>query len=212
MITGLLVQRRGHFRMESGYHTAAWFELGSLFDHPDELSPSVTELARRLASHGVDSVCGPMTGGAKLARLIATELRVECFEAERLETPGTTGLFPVRYELPETQRQRARERSVAIVDDAISAGSAVRGTFTDLVAAGGARRTRCVRRRSRTVRVGPTPRARSHPADAARDVGSRRLSTLRSACRDRPRQCALITAGVVTTGPRRSRSRRSRAP
>ena len=135
-ITGLLVQRRGHFRMESGYHTAAWFELGSLFDHPDELSPSVTELARRLASHGVDSVCGPMTGGAKLARLIATELRVECFEAERLETPGATGLFPVRYELPEAQRQRARGRSVAIVDDAISAGSAVRGTFTDLVACG----------------------------------------------------------------------------
>jgi len=88
-ITGLLVQRRGHFKMESGYHSAAWFELGSLFDHPDDLSPFVTELARRLASHGVDSVCGPMTGGAKLARLIARELRIECFEAERLETPGT---------------------------------------------------------------------------------------------------------------------------
>ena len=67
-ITGLLVQRRGHFRMESGYHSAAWFELGSLFDHPDGLSPFVTELARRLASHGVDSVCGPMTGGANARR------------------------------------------------------------------------------------------------------------------------------------------------
>ncbi|HJW49561.1 MAG TPA: hypothetical protein VJ726_09105 [Candidatus Limnocylindria bacterium] len=133
-ITALLAGRRGHFAMESGYHSAEWFELGSLFDHPDELAPFVTDLARRLGSHGVDSVCGPMTGGAKLARLIARELRIECFEAERRETPGTTGLFPVKYEVPETQRQRARARSVAIVDDAISAGSAIRGTYADLVA------------------------------------------------------------------------------
>lgn len=120
--------------MESGYHSAAWFELDTLFDRPDELAPFVTELARRLASHGVDSVCGPLTGGAKLARLIATELRIECFETERLETPGATGLFPVSYQLPETQRQNAHARSVAIVDDAISAGSAVRATYADLVA------------------------------------------------------------------------------
>jgi orotate phosphoribosyltransferase len=133
-ITALLDRRGGHFQMESGYHSPAWFELGSLFDHPDELSPFVTELSGRLASHGVDSVCGPMTGGAKLARLIATELRIECFVAERLETPGATGLFPVKYELSEIQRHSARGRSVAIVDDAISAGSAVRATYADLVA------------------------------------------------------------------------------
>src|SRR5687767_7834658 len=120
--------------MESGNHSAAWFELDTLFEHPDELSPFVSDLSRRLASHGVDSVCGPMTGGAKLARMIATELRIECFETERLETPGATGLFPVKYRLPETQRQKAHARSVAIVDDAISAGSAVRATYTDLVA------------------------------------------------------------------------------
>ena len=133
-ITGLLVQRRGHFQMESGYHSPSWFELDSLFDHPDALAPFVMDLARRLASHSVDSVCGPMTGGAKLARLIARELRIQCFEAERRETPGATGLFPLKYELPEAQRLSVRARSVAIVDDAISAGSAVRGTYADLVA------------------------------------------------------------------------------
>ena len=87
-ITALLTQRRGHFQMESGYHGASWFELGSLFDDPDELHPFVSDLARRLGSYGVDAVCGPMTGGATLARLIATELRIKSFEAERLETPG----------------------------------------------------------------------------------------------------------------------------
>jgi orotate phosphoribosyltransferase len=135
-ITALLARRRGHFKMESGYHSATWFELGSLFDNPDELDPFVSELATRLSRHSPDAVCGPMTGGAKLAQLIATELHIECFEAERFETPEATGLFPVRYRIPPAPRRRTRGRSVAIVDDAISAGSAVRGTYADLVACG----------------------------------------------------------------------------
>jgi orotate phosphoribosyltransferase len=134
-ITALIAGRRGHFAMESGYHSATWFELGSLFEHPRELRPFVSELARRLSSHGVDAVCGPMTGGARLARMIAGELRIDSFAAERFETTAS-GLFPVRYELSSDQREKARGRSVAIVDDAVSAGSAVRGTYTDLVACG----------------------------------------------------------------------------
>lgn len=135
-ITALLAGRRGHFQLESGYHSESWFELGSLFDHSDELRPFVTELARRLSSHGANAVCGPMTGGAKLAELISSELGVQCFVAERSETPEATGLFPVQYRIAAAQRQRARGTSVAIVDDAISAGSAVRGTYADLVACG----------------------------------------------------------------------------
>jgi orotate phosphoribosyltransferase len=135
-IGALLDVRRGHFQMESGYHSGSWFELGPLFDHPQELRPFVSELARRLAAHGPDAVCGPMTGGAELARLIAAELSIGCFEAERFEVPDATGLFPVKYRLPEAERHKARGRSVAIVDDAISAGSAVRGTHADLVACG----------------------------------------------------------------------------
>ena len=135
-ITTLVPARRGHFRMESGYHSASWFELGSLFEHPDELRPFAADLAQRLAAHGPDAVCGPMTGGAKLAQLIAATLKIESFEAERSETPGATGMFPVKYRIAEGQRDRARDRSVAIVDDAISAGSAVRGTYADLIACG----------------------------------------------------------------------------
>jgi orotate phosphoribosyltransferase len=134
-IAALLAGRRGHFAMESGYHSASWFDLDSLFDHPGELRPFVSELARRVSSHGIDAVCGPMIGGARLARLIASELRIESFEAGRFETKAD-GLFPVRYELSGEQRRRARGRAVAIVDDAISAGSAVSGTYADLVACG----------------------------------------------------------------------------
>lgn len=135
-ITTLIKARRGHFRMESGYHSASWFELGSLFDHAGELRPFITELSRRLAVHSPDAVCGPMTGGAKLAQMLATTLQVEWLTAERSEIPGATGLFPVKYRMSETHRERARGRSVAIVDDAISAGSAVRGTYADLIACG----------------------------------------------------------------------------
>jgi orotate phosphoribosyltransferase len=134
-ITTLLAGRGGHFRMESGYHSAAWFDLDSLFDRPNALRPFVAELAARLAIHRVDAVCGPMTGGAKLARLVSAQLRVRSVVAERVET-AAAGLFPIRYEILAAQRSALRGMSVAIVDDAISAGSAVRGTYADLIACG----------------------------------------------------------------------------
>ncbi len=135
-ITELIAERRGHFRMESGYHSGSWFELGSLFDDPVTVRPFVAELARRLSPHRPDAVCGPITGGAKLADMIATELGIDAIVAERFDTPRATGLFPVRYRIAETQRHKARGRRIAIVDDAISSGSAVRGTHADLVACG----------------------------------------------------------------------------
>lgn len=135
-IGALLAERRGHFQMESGFHSGSWFELGTLFDRPDQLDPFVTELARRLAAHDPDAVCGPETGGAKLARLIADQLGIRCLVAERTVMREATGLFPVRYVLPQAQRETARGLSVVLVDDAISAGSAVRGAYADLVACG----------------------------------------------------------------------------
>ena len=135
-VTPLLGVRRGHFKMESGYHSETWFELGSLFDDTVTVRPFAAELADRLRPHRADAVCGPMTGGAKLAGMIATELGIDAVVAERYESPGATSLFSVRYRVAETQRQKTRGRRIAIVDDAISAGSAVRGTHADLIACG----------------------------------------------------------------------------
>lgn len=134
-VTPLLGTRRGHFKMESGYHSETWFELGSLFDDPVTVRPFVAELSHRLSSHRPDAVCGPVTGGATLAVMIATELGVDAIAAERSET-GATGLFPVRYRIAGAQRQKTSGRRIAIVDDAISAGSAVRGTHADLIECG----------------------------------------------------------------------------
>jgi len=134
----LLAGRRGHFQMESGYHSESWFDLNRLFrpENRAQLEPFTAELARRLAAHRIDAVCGPMTGGAKLAELIAAELGIAHFHADRFEPPNASGLFPIQYVIPETEREKLRDRSVAIVDDAISAGSAVRGTYSDLLTCG----------------------------------------------------------------------------
>ncbi len=45
-------------------------------------------------------------------------------------------MFPVEYRLPPVLRARLRGKRVAIVNDVISAGSAVRGTFEDLQSCG----------------------------------------------------------------------------
>ena len=44
----LLDGRRGHFQMESGYHSEQWFALDSLFEDRARLQPFAAELARRL--------------------------------------------------------------------------------------------------------------------------------------------------------------------
>jgi orotate phosphoribosyltransferase len=135
-LPSLLAGRRGHFQMESGYHSERWFDLDALFTDRARLQPFVRELARKLSTHPIDAVVGPKTGGARLAAMIAAELGVEGFHTDRFEPPGATGLFPIQYLVPAAQRERLRGRSVALVDDAISAGSAVKGTYADLLACG----------------------------------------------------------------------------
>jgi orotate phosphoribosyltransferase len=135
-IISLLDGRRGHFQTESGYHGEWWFDLDALFERPGRLRPFVRELGRRIAAHRIDAVCGPMTGGAKLAEMIAGDLDVGCFFTGRFERAGATDLFLVEYRLPAAQRGKVRGKAVAIVDDAVSAGSAARGTDADLRACG----------------------------------------------------------------------------
>jgi orotate phosphoribosyltransferase len=132
----LLAGRRGHFLMESGYHSELWFNLNKLFESQERLDPFVRELAQRLSRYHIEAVCGPMAGGARLAKSISAILDIPYFYTERIEDPIASGFFPIKYRLPEAQRGQIGTQTVAIVDDAVSAGSAMRGTFADLVACG----------------------------------------------------------------------------
>ncbi len=128
----LLAARHGHFKLESGYHTNLWLDLDPLFLKPDRLRPFVSELADRLSRHSIDAICGPLIGGAFLAQSITHELNKEFFYTERIVPPERDALYSIRYQLPRALRESIRGKRVAVVDDAISAGSAVRGTYTEL--------------------------------------------------------------------------------
>ena len=135
-VIGVLAPRKGHFRLESGHHGDLWLDLELLCLHPPKLRPFATELARRLSSHNVEAVCGPLVEGAFVALMIASELDVEFFYAERFDPPRSDALYPVKYRLPDALRGKVRGKRVAIVNDVINAGSAVRGTFADLKVCG----------------------------------------------------------------------------
>jgi orotate phosphoribosyltransferase len=122
-------------RLESGHHAESWLELDQLFRNPGSLRPFAEELARRVSKHRLDAVCGPLTGGAFLAQTIAASLGVDFLFAERTVS-DRGGLFPVDYRIAPALRQQLRSQRVALVDDAISVGSAVRSTYTDLRALG----------------------------------------------------------------------------
>lgn len=132
----LLSAREGHFRYESGYHCDLWLELDLLFMRPRQVQPFIGALAGRLARRGITAICGPLTGGALVAEQIAAELDIAFFYTERVVHPQREGLYPVEYPLPKSLREAVRGQRIAIVDDVISAGSAVRGTLTSLQARG----------------------------------------------------------------------------
>jgi orotate phosphoribosyltransferase len=133
-----LSAKAGHFRFESGHHGDLWLDLDALFLRPGSLRRFVQTLARSLSEHRPTAVCGPQTGGAFLAFAVAAELDVEFLFAERLAPSEYEQEGPVRYRVPRALRQTLRDHSVAVVDDVINAGSAVRGTLADL-RSGGAR-------------------------------------------------------------------------
>jgi orotate phosphoribosyltransferase len=128
--------RRGHFALESGHHGELWLDLDGLFARPARLAPFVAELAERLSDCGADVVCGPLVGGAFVAQAVAERLGIEASWTERVAAPSGAGLYAARYRIPDALRHRVRDRSVAVVDDVVNAGSATRATIADLRACG----------------------------------------------------------------------------
>ena len=131
-LLSLTSPRRGHFRLESGHHSNLWLDLEGLFVQPALVRPFVTRLARALQPHKVAGVCGPLVGGAFLGQMLASALKAEFFFTERVLPGEGDGLYQAQYHLPLAARGRVGDKRVAIVDDAISAGSAVRATYAEL--------------------------------------------------------------------------------
>lgn len=135
-VLNTLPARRGHFLLESGYHTDLWFNLDALFLEPQEIAPHIAALAELLRPYEISAICGPLLGGAFLAQAVATLMEVRFYFSEPAPAKTEGALFTAEYRLPAELRQRVRDERVAIVDDVISAGSSVRATAAELTAAG----------------------------------------------------------------------------
>lgn len=131
-----MARRSGHFRFESGHHGDRWLEPDLLLQSPTALRPFAIALSQRLRRHDFKVVCGPLTGGAFLAEMVAEQCDVAFAFAERFAPPPSDALYQVRYRIPNALRGGLRGKSVAMVNDVTNAGSAVRGTYEDLLACG----------------------------------------------------------------------------
>jgi orotate phosphoribosyltransferase len=129
---GLVDGRRGHFVLESGYHSGFWLDLDGLFRRPQHVAAFVERLGLRLMRYEVELVCGPMVGGALLAQTTATLLDTEFCFTQPVAPSDDAGLFQACYRLPTAFRSRVSGRRIAIVDDVMSAGSSLRATCAEL--------------------------------------------------------------------------------
>lgn len=132
----LLSARRGHFLLESGHHGDLWLDLESLCLRPRAVQALAAELAEPLSKLALDAVCGPLVEGAFIGLLAASSLDVRFTYSERFARAPAGGLFPAGYRIPAPLRAGLSGKRVAIVNDVINAGSAMRGTFDDLQACG----------------------------------------------------------------------------
>ena len=182
----LLSARRGHFVLESGHHGNLWLDLDSLLLRPAGLLPFARDLARRLSGHGVEAVVGPLVGGAFVAEMVAAELDLRFAFAER-----RVGAEGVTYAIPDAFHDHLRGRAVAIVDDAINAGSATRATFAALTALG-----------ARPVAVGALLilGETALPFFAANNLAVESVARLANELWE-PAACPLCAAGVPLSSP-----------
>jgi orotate phosphoribosyltransferase len=128
----LLSGRQGHFLLESGHHGDLWLDLETLCLQPQRVQTVAAGLAAALSDLQVDAVCGPLVEGAFVGLIVALQLDIQFTYSERSIRPATAGLFPAGYRVPASLREGLRGKRVAIVNDVINAGSAIRGTFADL--------------------------------------------------------------------------------
>ncbi len=127
-----LPMRRGHFLLESGHHGNLWLDLELLCLVPDRVRPFAKRMAAQLEKYDVQIICGPLVEGAFLAMMVASEMGLPFTYSVPLPEEKPADLYPVRYQLPPAQRLEVDGKRVALVNDVINVGSAVRGTVADL--------------------------------------------------------------------------------
>ena len=192
-ILNLFAARKGHFRFESGHHGDLWLDVPLTFVEPVRIRPYARKLAHLLSAHRVEVVCGPLVEGAFLAQMVAEELAVEFCFAEQFARSTVDRLFPMGYRIPDALGARIAGKRIAVVDDVINAGSAVRGAIEELKGC-----------RARLAAIGALLALGARASDLAlsEKVPLENLSTLEVSNLWEPASCPLCEAGKPLEGGR----------
>ncbi len=182
---------RGHFLLESGHHGTLWLDLDELFTRASRIAPFVTDLAERIRPHDAEMICGPLLGGAFLAQLMAHELDLPFCFTERVMPAEPAGMYRAHYVLPSGFRSRVHGQRVAIVDDVVSAGSALRATRAELASHGAVVVVAGALLQLGDVGVGHLESVEVRVEAVARDDYTLWL----------PASCPLCASGIQLTGP-----------
>ena len=135
-VLDLLPAREGHFLLESGHHGDVWLDLETLCLDVAAVRDLARRLCRRLGRYDVEAVCGPLVEGAFVALMVAEQLALPFTYAVPRRRPRKGHLFPMKYAVPPALRALLKGRRVAVINDVVGAGSAVRGALEDLRACG----------------------------------------------------------------------------
>src|SRR5580693_7533225 len=183
--------RYGHFDLGTGYHGDLWLDLDRLFLRPALWRPHVRVLADRLREHRVDAVCGPMEGGAFLAYALADLMGVAFLPAYRAAASDAAAATAYRLAQTGGDGEGIGGWRVAIADDAVNAGTAVRACAGQLRDHGAVPVAVAA-----LLAVGPArqvvPAVLSVPFYAVDTVQSQAW---------RPEDCPLCGAGIALTDP-----------
>ena len=188
-LSRLIHERLGHFALESGHHSRRWLDLELLCLSPKAVRPLANELAAKLEPYQPQVICGPLVEGAFVGLFVAETMGLDFIYAHREPDPSSSDLFSVTYALPGPLREHAAGRRVALVNDVINAGSAVRGALADLA-----------EQRANTVVIGALLALGEAPENLARHVGVP-LETLDDDTNEiwAPARCPLCASGVPLT-------------
>ena len=127
----MFAPRHGHFLLESGHHGKLWMDLEATFVEPARVEPAADEIASRLIPYRPEIICGPLVEGAFLGLMVSQRMGIPFTYSERFAN-ADGGLYPFAYRIPKGLHRHLRGKRVAIVNDVINAGSAVRGTIVSL--------------------------------------------------------------------------------
>jgi orotate phosphoribosyltransferase len=135
-VLDLLPAREGHFLLESGHHGDRWLDLESLCYDVASVRAASRRLIRQLHRYEIEAVCGPLVEGAFVGLMVAELLAQPFTYSVPRRRPRKGELYPMKYAVPGALRAKLKDRRVAVINDVIGAGSAVRGTLDDLRACG----------------------------------------------------------------------------